>query len=151
MRLAEVRRVSFSSDAAVSHPPSPECVFLPGHLICLVMSPCFLLFFLGTSKRMLSQEKIQEIEHSKGRRARWGLWLGLTPTPRASSPVSLWSAEEGTPRSRSRLLAGRKDRGTLGLFPSLQVDRDCSPTLAPRAPCSALSFKPYIGCKLGSV
>lgn len=103
------------------------------------------------NKMMLSQEKIQGMEYSKGGRVRWRLWLGLISTPRAPSLVSVWLAEGRTPCSCSHLLAGRKDRGMLGLFPCLQLDRDCSPKPAPRASCSALSFKPYIGCKLESV
>lgn len=122
----------------------------PGHLICFVISLCFLLSFLHLSKMMLSQEKIQRMEYSKEGRVRWKLWLGLTPTPRAPSLVSFWLAEGRTPHSCSYLLAGRKDTGMLGLFPCLQLDGDCSPKPASRAPCSALPLKPHTGCKLGS-
>lgn len=66
LRLAEGRRGSFFPGSAVSRPLSPECIFLPGHLICLVVSSCFLLL-LGISKMTLSQEKMQGMEYSKGR------------------------------------------------------------------------------------
>ena len=148
LRLAEGRRISFSPGAAVPHPLSPECVFLPGHLICLVISPCFLLFFLGINKMMLSQEKKQKRSTAREGGTGGGFGSAWLP-PQAHPPLSRPGLQRrGSPALVPVCLMGGRTEGLWGFCPAW---RPIGIAVCPRAPWSALLFKPYRGCKLENV
>lgn len=86
---------------------------------------------------MLIQEKIQERECSKGGEGQAGASTWSESHPQSTLPcLALVCRDEVPPLS---FLSACWEEG--------QRDVGAFPQPAPRAPCSVLLFKPYVGCK----